>query len=337
MNGSGDDIRRLAADVELYLRQQAGRGRDWVIDEGRLPVAAAGIPATANAAAPSSDPVAGAAPAAAAAPAPEPVAESAPVAPPAADHGTERAAEAKAAREEAFGRECDRFVAGAMEQIARFRPIEKESDLFSAPEAAPVPMDRAEKARRLEALAAEVAVCEGCKLHETRRKTVSGEGDPDADLVFVGEAPGRDEDLQGVPFVGKAGHLLDDILKAIHLTRDEIYICNILKCRPPNNRDPEADEVAACSPFLARQFEILQPKLICCLGRHAAMTLLDTRASLRSMRESLHFHQGVPVMATFHPAALLRNQQWKRPVWDDVRKLRALYDALRAENNPCAG
>jgi DNA polymerase len=147
-------------------------------------------------------------------------------------------------------------------------------------------------------------------------------------VVFVGEAPGRHEDEQGEPFVGRAGMLLNDILKAIGFARGDVYICNILKCRPPENRDPERDEVDACEPFLKRQLEILRPKVICCLGRHAAMTLLDTRASLRNLREAVHFYEGIPVMATYHPAALLRNPHWKRDTWDDVRKLRALHDAL---------
>ena len=185
------------------------------------------------------------------------------------------------------------------------------------------------QAEALRVLAQEVAGCVKCKLHSTRTQTVFGVGNPNADLVFVGEAPGRDEDLQGEPFVGAAGQLLTKILSAIDLAREEVYICNVLKCRPPQNRDPEADEVQSCEPYLKRQLDILQPKLICCLGRHAAHTLLGTTASLKSLRSHIHDYYGIPTLVTYHPAALLRNPQWKRPTWEDVQKLRAMYDRLR--------
>jgi DNA polymerase len=204
----------------------------------------------------------------------------------------------------------------------------RQADIFTSVDEAPAPLDRAGKERALAELAREVAPCTLCKLHGGRTQTVFGTGDPDAGLVFVGEAPGRDEDLQGEPFVGRAGQLLNDILKAIGFAREEVYICNILKCRPPNNRDPEADEVGSCEPYLKQQLAVIQPQLICCLGRVAAQTLLGTRASLTTLREAVHFYAGIPVLATFHPAALLRNPHWKRPTWDDVRRLRALYDAL---------
>jgi len=188
---------------------------------------------------------------------------------------------------------------------------------------------------KAEALAAmdrdEVSVCTRCKLHRTRNRTVFGAGNPDADVVFVGEAPGRDEDLAGEPFVGAAGKLLTKILSAIGFERDEVYICNVLKCRPPNNRDPERDEIVACEPYLQRQLDILQPKVICCLGRHAAHTLLGSRASLKSLRAHLQDYYGIPTVVTYHPAALLRNPQWKRPTWEDMQKLRAMVDRLRGE------
>jgi len=181
----------------------------------------------------------------------------------------------------------------------------------------------------LAALREEVQPCTACRLHEGRNATVFGSGNPDADVVFIGEAPGRDEDLQGEPFVGRSGQLLTKILAAIGYDRDEVFICNILKCRPPNNRDPQADEVAACEPYLKRQLDILNPRVICCLGRVAAQTLLGTDASLKRLRETVHFYQGIPVMATYHPAALLRNPSWKRETWNDVRKMRALVDTLK--------
>ncbi len=224
---------------------------------------------------------------------------------------------------------CDAFVAETLARIGQARPRVTQQDIFSAAEDRPQPLSRQEQAVALQALAAEVAVCSLCKLHAGRTQTVFGVGSPDADLVFIGEAPGRDEDLQGEPFVGRAGRLLTEILEAIGFRRDEVYICNILKCRPPQNRDPEREEVESCEPYLKRQLQILAPKVICCLGRVAAQTLLGTRATLTAMRESVHFYEGIPVLVTYHPAALLRNPHWKRPTWDDVRKLRALYIALR--------
>ncbi|HKI84921.1 MAG TPA: uracil-DNA glycosylase [Candidatus Krumholzibacteria bacterium] len=184
------------------------------------------------------------------------------------------------------------------------------------------------QAEALRVLAQEVAGCVKCKLHSTRTQTVFGVGNPNADLVFVGEAPGRDEDLQGEPFVGMAGKLLTKIISAIGFEREDVYICNVLKCRPPQNRDPQPDEVAQCEPYLLRQLEILQPKVICALGRVAAQTLLQTRESLTRMRGRVHDYHGIPMMVTYHPAALLRNPNWKRPTWEDVQKLRALHDEL---------
>jgi len=322
-----DSPERLAADLARYLVQQQQDGTAWYYDEG--PVAAAA--ATPRAEAPS-PPAEVATPAALRPPAPAAASTG-----PAAD----AAAAAKAAREREFRVACERFVRETLAQI-RSRPpatvaaTPAAPDLFvatsaaaaAAPASAPVPPS---KRLALESLAAEVAVCTACKLHPTRTQTVFGSGNPDARVLFIGEAPGRNEDEQGLPFVGRAGQLLTDILRAIRFERDEVYICNILKCRPPENRDPERDEADACEPFLRRQLAIIQPHLICCLGRHAAMTLLDTRASLRSLRETVHFYQGIPVLATFHPAALLRNPHWKRDTWEDVRKLRALHDALLAD------
>jgi DNA polymerase len=182
----------------------------------------------------------------------------------------------------------------------------------------------------LETFRAEICHCQKCALGKRRKNFVFGDGDASARIVFVGEAPGEEEDNQGRPFVGAAGQLLTKIIEAIKFRRSEVYICNILKCRPPENRDPERDEIVACTPYLRRQLEIIEPRVICCLGRHAAQTLLGTSAALAALRERAHFFDGVPVVVTFHPAALLRNPHWKRPTWDDVRKLRALYDALRA-------
>ncbi|UCF19337.1 MAG: uracil-DNA glycosylase [Gemmatimonadota bacterium] len=177
-----------------------------------------------------------------------------------------------------------------------------------------------------EALRTEVLGCTRCRLAEARMTVVFGEGDGEADLLVVGEAPGYEEDLSGRPFVGPAGKLLDKMLAAIGFRRDEVFICNVLKCRPPGNRDPLADEIAACRPYLRKQVEVIAPRVICAFGRFAAQTLLATDQSLTRLRGSTHEFMGVPVVVTYHPAALLRNAEWKRPAWEDLKMLRRLYD-----------
>jgi DNA polymerase len=176
------------------------------------------------------------------------------------------------------------------------------------------------------ALRTEVLACTRCRLSEGRTTVVFGEGDRHADLLVVGEAPGHEEDRSGRPFVGPAGQLLDKMLAAVGFRRDEVFICNVLKCRPPQNRDPAADEVAACRPYLDRQVEFIQPKAICAFGRFAAQTLLMSESSLGRLRGARHDFMGVPVVVTYHPAALLRNAQWKRPAWEDLQLLRRVYD-----------
>ena len=175
-------------------------------------------------------------------------------------------------------------------------------------------------------IAAEVRACTRCRLHKTRTQAVPGVGPERVRLVCVGEGPGADEDRQGEPFVGRAGQLLNKILAAVKLERDEVYITNIVKCRPPENRDPEPDEVAACRPFLERQLRLLEPRVICALGRHAASALLGTQESLSKLRGGQHFYGEIRVFPTYHPAALLRNPQWKRPVWEDIQKVRQVVD-----------
>lgn len=169
-------------------------------------------------------------------------------------------------------------------------------------------------------------------IDENRKNPVFGVGDPEADLMVIGEAPGRNEDEQGEPFVGRAGQLLDKILGAIDLSRDEIYITNILKSRPPRNRDPKAEEVEAHLPILYKQIALIQPKIILCVGKVAGNTMLDRRSSLKSLRKTEHELYGLPVLVTYHPAALLRNPQWKRPTWEDVKLLRTRYDQLREQD-----
>lgn len=171
--------------------------------------------------------------------------------------------------------------------------------------------------------------CKRCKLHSGRRNIVFGVGSGEADLVFVGEAPGADEDEQGEPFVGKAGQLLTRIIEAIGLKRKEVYICNIIKCRPPANRNPEPDEIAACEPFLIAQLQAIKPKLICALGTFAAHTLLRTKEPIGRLRGHFHSYQGIPLLPTFHPAYLLRNPSEKRKVWEDMQLLQREYLRLK--------
>lgn len=177
-------------------------------------------------------------------------------------------------------------------------------------------------ADELAALAAEVSGCRKCGLCEGRTQTVFADGNPSADIVFVGEAPGEQEDRKGVPFVGRAGQLLTDIIvKGMMLKRSEVYICNVIKCRPPENRDPKAEEIAECEPYLIRQLELVQPKVICALGGHAAKTLLRTEESTGRLRNKWHFYQGIPLRVTYHPAYLLRSPGEKAKTWADIQEV----------------
>ena len=171
-------------------------------------------------------------------------------------------------------------------------------------------------------------------IDEDRENPVFGVGDPEADLVIIGEAPGRDEDKEGEPFVGRAGQLLDKILDAINFEREEVYITNILKSRPPRNRDPHQEEVDAHLPILYKQIALIRPKIILAVGKVAGNTLLDRSSALGTLREQEHDFYGLPLMVTYHPAALLRNSQWKRPTWEDVKLLRTRYDELTGEDEP---
>jgi len=171
----------------------------------------------------------------------------------------------------------------------------------------------------LEAVREALGECERCALARTRKRLVFGEGRADTGLVFVGEAPGAEEDLQGRPFVGRAGQLLTKIITAMGLQRERVYICNILKCRPPGNRNPRPEEIAACEPFLIRQLQTLRPRVICALGSFAAQTLLKTETPISVLRGRFHLYQGIPLMPTYHPAYLLRNPGAKKQVWEDVQ------------------
>jgi DNA polymerase len=171
---------------------------------------------------------------------------------------------------------------------------------------------------------ADIGECTRCKLHRGRTKLVFGDGNPKADLVFVGEGPGRDEDAQGLPFVGRAGKLLTQMIEAMGLQRKDVYICNVVKCRPPENRTPEKDEVETCSPFLLRQLDAIAPKVIVCLGSVAAQTLLQTNRGISHFRGEWLEFRGRKLMATYHPAYLLRNPSAKGEVWKDLQKVMAV-------------
>ena len=185
----------------------------------------------------------------------------------------------------------------------------------------------------LSEIAESTRACTRCALHTNAKHAVPGEGNPLAEFICVGEAPGANEDEQGRPFVGESGALLTKILGAIQLERDDVFICNVLKHRPPMNRDPLPDEVHACQPYLMRQLQLIKPRVILALGRFAAQTLLQTTTPISKLRGQLHGFHGIPLIVTYHPAALLRNEAWKRPTWDDVKLARRVLDASRAESS----
>lgn len=181
---------------------------------------------------------------------------------------------------------------------------------------------KSKKTEKLKELQEQVNECTLCELHKTRTNVVFGTGSSNADLMFVGEAPGHNEDVQGEPFVGRAGQLLTKIIEAIGFKRDDVYIANILKCRPPENRNPASDEIALCTPHLIKQIEIIGPKIICALGTFAAQTLLNTKESIGSLRGKFHEYQGTKLLATYHPAYLLRSPGEKKKTWEDMKKVR---------------
>ena len=184
-----------------------------------------------------------------------------------------------------------------------------------------------DKLDSLDEIARKVQKCTRCPLYETATKGVPGEGNPKAKLVCVGEAPGAKEDETGRPFVGQAGQLLNKILAAIDLNREDVFICNVLKHRPPGNRNPRPEEVEACSPYLIRQLELIKPKVIVAFGTFAAQTLLNTKTPIGQLRGLMHKYHGIPLVVTYHPAALLRNPSWKRPTWEDVKFARRILDS----------
>jgi uracil-DNA glycosylase family 4 len=184
-----------------------------------------------------------------------------------------------------------------------------------------VKADSQDKKERLIKVCQETADCQLCQLAKTRRNLVFGDGNPNAKIVFVGEAPGADEDQQGLPFVGKAGQLLTKIIEAMGIKRKDVYICNILKCRPPGNRNPLPEEITLCEPFLKKQLQAISPTVICALGTFAAQTLLKTDIPITALRGRFHSYEGIKLMPTYHPAYLLRNPSAKKLVWEDVQMI----------------
>jgi DNA polymerase len=202
-----------------------------------------------------------------------------------------------------------------MPSPAAVLPVVSESSLFES-------IDRVEN-DTLERIREDLGECTRCRLHKQRNKIVFGAGNPRAELVFVGEGPGHDEDVQGLPFVGRAGKLLTQMIEAMGLRRDDVYICNVVKCRPPENRKPEDDEVATCSPYLYRQLEVIGPKAVVCLGATAAQALLKTKESISRYRGQWLDFRGTKLLVTYHPAYLLRNPAAKGDVWKDLQKVMA--------------
>jgi DNA polymerase len=188
----------------------------------------------------------------------------------------------------------------------------------------PLDTGAAPPGENLDEIREDIGDCTRCRLHAGRTTLVFGVGNPNADLMFVGEAPGHDEDVQGIPFVGRAGQLLTKIIEAIGLRREDVYIANVLKCRPPNNRNPAPDEVATCEPFLFRQVDAIKPKVIVALGTFAAQTLLRTQDPISRLRGRVYNYRGAKLLATFHPAFLLRSPDRKRDVWEDMKVVKRL-------------
>jgi DNA polymerase len=228
-----------------------------------------------------------------------------------------------------------RQVAGVAEEITLPKTVQKTPPIKPVVATRPAPFPAASGVSLFEAINkipddtllkvhSDLGDCTRCKLHRGRTKLVFGDGNPKAELVFVGEGPGRDEDAQGLPFVGRAGKLLTQMIEAMGLQRKDVYICNVVKCRPPENRTPEKDEVSTCSPFLLRQLDAISPKVIVCLGSVAAQTLLETNRGISHFRGEWLDFRGRKLMATYHPAYLLRNPSAKGEVWKDLQKVMAV-------------
>ncbi len=203
-----------------------------------------------------------------------------------------------------------------------------QGSLFENDSSANAQKEPPAKFRDLNDLYEQSKTCTKCRLAATRTNFVFGEGNPEAQIVVIGEAPGAEEDAQGRPFVGRSGKLLDKILEAIGFSREDVFICNIIKCRPPENRNPLTDEIECCMPWLKTQLQLIKPKIVLLLGRVAANTVLNNKQSMGNLREKIIRWNGYDVIVTYHPAALLRNPNWKRHCWEDVKMLRSHYDKV---------
>ncbi len=223
-------------------------------------------------------------------------------------------------QQEIFGDELFVTINKRSNSIKKSEPKEEQPELF------PAEKEEWEKATSLEELEKLICTCTNCRLHQNRNKFVFGTGNPNADVMVIGEGPGAEEDKQGLPFVGRAGKLLTDMLKAINFEREEVFIGNVVKCRPPGNRTPLPDEMETCMPYLKKQVDLIKPKLILCLGLTAARGLLKKRESLGNLRGKIFEFEDAKVMVTYHSAALLRNPHWKKDCWEDLKKFRKLYD-----------
>lgn len=223
-------------------------------------------------------------------------------------------------------------LAAARSQLESLRDLGIESLPAAAAGPSPPPAvavnANAGGSETLDDLRHDLGDCRRCGLAAARTQLVFGVGNPNARLLLVGEAPGREEDLKGEPFVGEAGRLLDRILLAMRMRREEVYICNVLKCRPPNNRDPQPDEIATCEAFLVRQVAVVRPQVIIALGRFAVQSLLQTKTPISRLRGEWQSYQGVPLMPTYHPAYLLRNPEGKRDVWEDMKEVLRRLESL---------
>jgi DNA polymerase len=223
----------------------------------------------------------------------------------------------------------------AWSRRARAEAVDGITGAEAGPAAVPVVLSRG-PVETLQAIRQDIGDCTRCKLHRLgRSQVVFGVGNPAADLMFVGEAPGRDEDIQGIPFVGRAGQLLTKIIESIGLARDDVYIANVIKCRPPENRNPEPDEVTTCEPFLFGQIDVIKPKVIVALGTFAARALLRTEDPISRLRGRVYEYRGAKLIPTFHPAFLLRSPDRKRDVWEDMKKVRSILrdEALRLDRS----
>jgi DNA polymerase len=233
-----------------------------------------------------------------------------------------RILQALIAQKEIFG---DELFFPKTERKTGIKKSEIKSD---QPELFPAEKEDWEKTNSLDELEKLICNCTNCRLYQNRNKFVFGTGNPDADVMVIGEGPGAEEDKQGLPFVGRAGKLLTDMLKAINFRREDVFIGNVVKCRPPGNRTPLPDEMETCMPYLKKQLELIKPKLILCLGLTAARGLLKKRESLGNLRGKVFEFEDAKVMVTYHSAALLRNPHWKKDCWEDLKKFRRLHDEL---------